>query len=292
MKETMNTLLPSKHSKQHILNALKSISIDNSKVGDLAPYVDQDFERFLITLNLLPEGNIHKVLEIGSNPYFLTILLKWFRPDLSLELVNFFGTSGGRHKQTIELDSQKCKDLKLQSKFEMPFTSVNCETDIFPFADQSFDCVIFCEVLEHFIADPFHALSQIARVLKLGGHILLSTPNVARLENIARMLNGTNIYDPYSGHGPHGRHNREYTRHEVAWLLSHLGFEPVHHFTSDVHPNQATVDIKKLSLIEGREHDLGQYQFHLWKKASNPASKLRPSWLYRSMSETLDTKPL
>jgi SAM-dependent methyltransferase len=288
----MTTLLPGKHTKKQILNALRSISIDHSSKGELAPYVEQDFERFLITLNLLPNENTKQVLEIGSNPYFLTILLKWYRPELHLELLNFFGTGGGKHTQNIELDGQQCSLLGLPSKFSMPFTSVNCEVDIFPFQDSSFDCVIFCEVLEHFIEDPFHALSQIARVLKIGGHILLSTPNVARLENIARILTGVNIYDPYSGHGPHGRHNREYTRHEVAWLLNHLGFEPVQHFTADVHPNQVTVDIKKLALIKGREHDLGQYQFHLWKKVSNSQNELRPSWLYRSMSKPLSLKPL
>jgi SAM-dependent methyltransferase len=288
----MNNSLPGQHSKKQILNALKSISIDNSAVGELAPYVEQDFERFLITLNLVPQKNIKKVLEIGSNPYFLTILLKWYRPELTLELLNFFGAEGGKHVQNIELERQQCSVLELPSKFSMPFTSVNCEVDVFPFPDSTYDCVIFCEVLEHFIEDPFHALSQIARVLKLGGHILLSTPNVARLENVARMLTGVNIYDPYSGHGPHGRHNREYTRHEVAWLLSHLGFEPVEHFTADVHPNQVSVDIDKLTLIKGREHDLGQYQFHLWKKTSSSQEKLRPSWLYRSMNKPLSPKPL
>lgn len=288
----MNNSSPSKHSKKEIFDVLKSISIDESAIGDLAPYVEQDFERFLITLNLLPKEKISKVLEIGSNPYFLTALIKWYRPDINLELINFFGLSGGSHIQTVNFDQRQCNKLQVTSKLTMPYMSVNCEVDILPFKNDSFDCVIFCEVLEHFIVDPFHALIQITRVLRIGGYILLSTPNVARLENIARILNGANIYDPYSGHGPHGRHNREYTRHEVAWLLSSLGYEPVQHFTADVHANKASVDIRELKLIEGRQHDLGQYQFHLWRKVSFPQSKLRPSWLYRSMNEPLSLKSL
>jgi SAM-dependent methyltransferase len=288
----MNNSSPSKHSKKEILDVLKSISIDGSAIGELASYVEQDFERFLITLNLLPKEKIGRVLEIGSNPYFLTILLKWYRPDINLELLNFFGLSGGSHIQNVKLDEKQCNKLQLTSKLSMPYVNVNCEVDVFPFKDESFDCVIFCEVLEHFTEDPFHALLQITRILKTGGYILLSTPNVARLENIARILNGANIYDPYSGHGPHGRHNREYTRHEVAWLLSNLGFKPVQHFTADVHSNKASIDIRELKLIEGRQHDLGQYQFHLWQKFSFPQSKLRPSWLYRSMNEPLSLKSL
>jgi SAM-dependent methyltransferase len=289
----MRNQLPSKkHTRNDILDALKSISIDGSIPGEMAGYIQQDFDRFLITLNLLPKNIGRNILEIGSNPYFLTILLKWFRPELQLELINFFGSSGGHHIQSVQLNTQACEKLNLAPKFDMPFTSVNCETDIFPYANESLDCVIFCEVLEHFISDPCHALMQIARVIKPSGYILLSTPNVARLENIAKMLNGSNVFDSYSGHGPYGRHNREYTRHEVAWLLTNLGFEAIDHFTADVYANQATIDTKKLPLIRGREHDFGQYQFHLWKKVSAPKSKLRPSWLYRSMAEAVDTKPL
>lgn len=44
-----------------------------------------------------------------------------------------------------------------------------------PFADASFDTVVSTEVLEH-LPEPLRALSEMQRVLKPGGHLILSTP--------------------------------------------------------------------------------------------------------------------
>lgn len=148
--------------------------------------------------------------------------------------------------------------------------------------------VIFAEIIEHLLNDPCKVLREINRVLKPNGTLILTTPNVARLENVARLISGTNIYDPYSGYGPYGRHNREYNRHELDQLLKFEGFEPTVCFTADVHVNnaQAFCDVEKLSeLTRFREQDLGQYIFV--KAVSTPTKKptKRPSWLYRSYPE-------
>ena len=119
---------------------------------------------------------------------------------------------------------------------------------MFPFESDSFDVVLFCEVIEHLLMDPVVALREIKRVLRPGGSLVVSTPNVARLENMARLAAGANLYDPYSGYGPYGRHNREYTRHELVKLLEFVGFQPDIHFTADVHPHNtaAYVDVSCL----------------------------------------------
>jgi ubiquinone/menaquinone biosynthesis C-methylase UbiE len=44
------------------------------------------------------------------------------------------------------------------------------------FADESFDTVISCETVEH-VPDPGKAVTELARVLKRGGKLLLTTPN-------------------------------------------------------------------------------------------------------------------
>ncbi len=280
---------PESISRETLLDSLRTISIDGSEPGSLAPYVEQDLDRFLITYNLASIVAT-EVLEIGANPYFLTILLRWFRPDLSMQLINFFGSGEGTFVQHVSLARSPRDDLA--DRFDMSYASADIEARPLPFDNERFDLVLFCEVLEHFIVDPYHALLELHRTLKVGGHLLLTTPNVARLENVARILDGHNIYDPYSGHGPHGRHNREYTRHEVAWMLSTLGFEPVNHFTADVHPRLQTVDVEGLPMPPGRLHDLGQYQFHLWKKTSANVAPQRPAWLYRNWPGSLDPRPL
>lgn len=113
----------------------------------------------------------------------------------------------------------------------MDFANANIESDVLPYGDGTFDVLLFCEVLEHMTMDPLHAMLEIKRVLKPGRKLVLTTPNAARLENAAAFIEGRNIYDPYSGYGPHGRHNREYTRHE----LEHCGFEVEQFFTANVH---------------------------------------------------------
>jgi SAM-dependent methyltransferase len=280
---------PGDLARSKILESLRTVSVGGSPIGELAPYVEQDMDRFLLTFNL-SEVPAVDVLEIGANPYFLTILLRWFRPEWRMELLNFFGTPGGRNAQQVTLAD--VPRAGLPAAFDMEYATADIETEGLPYPDARFDLVYFCEVLEHFIVDPFYALSEITRCLKVGGHLVLTTPNVARLENVARMIAGSNLYDPYSGHGPHGRHNREYTRHEVAWLLQRFGYEAVNHFTADVHPNSATVSMTGLSVPPGREHDLGQYQFHLWRKSDAIVSPLRPAWLYRSRSDELDQTSL
>lgn len=46
-----------------------------------------------------------------------------------------------------------------------------------PFADQSFDTLLCTEVIEH-LPRPWQALDEMARVLKPGGHLILSAPFV------------------------------------------------------------------------------------------------------------------
>ena len=59
----------------------------------------------------------------------------------------------------------------------------------FPYTDDSFDLVLCIEVLEH-VFEPARALLEMGRVLRPGGHILLSVPNVAHISNRIRMLLG------------------------------------------------------------------------------------------------------
>ena len=72
--------------------------------------------------------------------------------------------------------------------------------------------VTWCEVIEHLTGNPVFTLSEIHRVLKPGGAVVISTPNVARIENVIRVCFGNNVYDPYHlGTLLRGsRHSREY----------------------------------------------------------------------------------
>ncbi len=102
----------------------------------------------------------------------------------------------------------------------------------FPYEDEYFSTVLCCELIEHLTADPMHMMAEINRILKPGGHLVLTTPNLGSLRAIAAILEGYHpgffpayIRPPAEGEEPEARHNREYTPREVARLLVDSGFE-------------------------------------------------------------------
>lgn len=191
----------------------------------------------------------------------------------------------GEYTQAVDYLELNSGEKKSES---FKFQHFNIENDQFPYPGGEFDLVIFAEIIEHLLNDPCKVLREIKRILKPNGTLILTTPNVARLENVTRLISGTNLYDPYSGYGPYGRHNREYNRHELDQLLRFEGYEPTVCFTADVHANnaQAFCSVEKIAeLLRFREHDLGQYIFVKATAKPKIQSTQRPSWLYRSYPE-------
>lgn len=72
----------------------------------------------------------------------------------------------------------------------LDYHEVNIERHPLPFDDGSFEVALFCEVIEHLLTDPVAALSELGRVLRPGGLLVVTTPNAARLENVARLVAG------------------------------------------------------------------------------------------------------
>jgi len=160
----------------------------------------------------------------------------------------------------------------------------NVEEERFPFDDGSLDGLLFCEMLQHLLMNPLHTLTETHRVLRPGGCLILTAPNVARLENVMRFLNGANLYDRYSGFGSYGRHNREYMRHELHRLLEFAGFDVEHSMTADAHPS----DAEKWGMYDAgsdlllfRMEDLGHYLYVKARTARPPRTGF-PSCFYGS----------
>jgi 2-polyprenyl-3-methyl-5-hydroxy-6-metoxy-1,4-benzoquinol methylase len=138
----------------------------------------------------------------------------------------------------------------------------------------TFDICLFCEVIEHLVYDPAWALFNLLKRVRLGGHLILTTPNPARLESISRLIlhSGSNA-DPISGYGIHGRHNREYTLAELHDLLGGSGCMVLRSRTIDVTPRDWSRS------AEDRGH--GEYLM-VEVRVDRQATLYRPAWLYRS----------
>lgn len=97
----------------------------------------------------------------------------------------------------------------------------------FPLPDNAYDLVIFTEVLEHLSRDPMHTMSELNRITRPGGWLLLTTPNCISLQSVLKAVRGTHpyVWAPYSSSHDRDRHNREYTPGEVEMVLQASGFE-------------------------------------------------------------------
>jgi SAM-dependent methyltransferase len=191
-------------------------------------YIATHIRRFVETLkrvSALPAPL--RILELGAVPYSMTILLRhYLRAEVTP--LSFYEVEEGRTLHLLESPDGL-------ERYEFPYRPVNVERDVYPLPDASFDVVLCCEILEHLLINPSHMLFESHRVLKPGGHVLISTPNVTRAENVRRLSEGRNISDAYHGNGIYGRHNREFTATEVATLLESCGFTVTRSETIDVY---------------------------------------------------------
>jgi ubiquinone/menaquinone biosynthesis C-methylase UbiE len=92
-----------------------------------------------------------------------------------------------------------------------------------PLPDASFDAVWAGETIEH-VLDTEGWLSEVRRVLRSGGPLVLSTPAHGPLTRLALALSGrafTAHFDPRSDH------LRFYTRRSLVALLEDFGFEGI-----------------------------------------------------------------
>ncbi|MBN2079511.1 MAG: methyltransferase domain-containing protein [Spirochaetes bacterium] len=279
-----------RHRKAEIdslMEYLGSFELANFNADERSNYLNVSLDRFLKTLEVFPEGIGEKsrVLELGANPYFMSLLMRR-RYGCHLDFANFFG------------DRRRAKDVEVLTSeqfgetYRFRFGHFNVERERFPYRDGSFDLVLFCEIIEHLTMDPVHPLVQINRILRDGGHVVITTPNVLRHDNLRKLIMGKNVHDHYSGYGPYGRHNREYTPAELRELVEALGFRVERLYTKVT----GAVNIRGLSIKRFRgliqlltTRNRGSNIFMLARKVAD-ARPVYPGWLFESMHETTGSK--
>ena len=127
-----------------------------------------------------------------------------------------------------------------------------------PHDPESFDVVSFCEVLEHLPPPPFPYLGRVARLLKPGGILLFSVPNMAGIAKRVKFLFGRSPLKlglHHWKHVGHPHHIREYTVREVRFMLDQVGFDIEILRTADhgVHPwRRLTTQLHRITRGWGR----------------------------------------
>lgn len=177
-------------------------------------HLRQNSPRYLKMVEyVLPLKSGRKVLDIGCGYCYQTKLLSLLGCDVSA--VDFYYE---------EIPKIRCR------KSRIPFYELNVEVDDLPFEEKVFDAILLGEVIEHLNYSPLVPLIKMKNLLKPGGRLIVTTPNVLRIINMIKLLAGQNIcsdimrYDRepmwYRNKPFYYRHNRLYTMSELKQLIT------------------------------------------------------------------------
>ncbi len=217
---------------------------------DDASYVETHLTRLVKTLEITPRGcDADAALEMGAYLHVTPALQ--YRLGYGEVRGCYLGPAG-------KVDSRSATSSG-GDRFTCEIDHFDAESDAYPYPDGRFATVLCCELLEHLYDDPMHLMSEVNRVLRPGGHLVLSTPNVCSLRAVsAALLNyHPGLFHHYVKPDADGnrdpRHAREYAPRDVQALFEAAGFEVVRLETAPY--------VKRRSLEhEWVRHLLGRYE--------------------------------
>ena len=199
-------------------------------------YLEMHLARLVHTLEITPRGSPgDSVLEMGAYMQITPAL----KHKLGYGEVRgcYLGEPGKTERHSVTTAEGEV--------FECDVDLFNAETDIYPYADESFAAVLCCELLEHLYDDPMHMMAEINRILRPGGHLVLSTPNICSLRAVGAILLGYHpgLFHQYIRPNEQGerapRHSREYAPRDVQLLFEAAGLEVVNLHTDAYKENGA-----------------------------------------------------
>ncbi len=238
-------------------------------------YVETHITRLTKTLAITPPGDADKrVLEMGSYMQITPAL----KTKLGYGEVRgcYYGPAGEVEHKSVQ-------------SFECDIDLFDAERDRFPYQDEYFDTVLCCELIEHLPSDPMHMMSEINRILKPGGALVITTPNITSKRAISAILQGYHpgffpayIRPSQPGAEVEARHAREYAPREIELLFRDAGFErtllETGEFLDHPHPEHGWVD-HLLDAYELGKNLRGDGIYAVGVK-NGPVRSRYPAWLY------------
>lgn len=248
----------------------------------MAYYLERSAGRFARTLSpalgAAPAGA--RVLELGADPFFFTQLLL----EGGARMVLAGEPRGVWKREPNGTEPVRIRWAQRDERLELH--RFDAERDRWPFADGEFDAIVCMEVLEHLTYSPAHLLHEANRVLRDGGGLVLTTPNALAAPLLARQLRGRSTAEPYSGYGPTGRHNREYTRAELAALLRAANFVAdvqAHNIDGYAPPDRLGRLLRAAAGLPGEHAERRRDHLFALARKAGPPVLAHPRWLYRAI---------
>ncbi len=215
-KVRSESIKPSKIGIDSIENSIAQVLPDiDTLIEWYKFYANEHKERLAFDIDYVREyiSAESVIIEFGAIPPILTIAL----------------TNLGYQVCALDIAPERFSNTILSSGLDI--RKANIETQKLPFESNTFHAALFNEIFEHLRINPIETLGEVIRVLKPGGTLLLSTPNLASLkgyrELIFRNKAPGNVFDEYMKLETLGHmgHVREYTPIEVCTFLEGIGFE-------------------------------------------------------------------
>jgi len=242
-------------------------------------YVDTHLTRLVKTLEITPPGGPEdRILEMGAYLQITPAL----RSKLGYGCVRgcYYGPAG-------KIDRRSAVSTEGET-FDCEIDLFNAERDPFPYPDGYFSTVLCCELIEHLTEDPMHLMSEVNRIVKPGGHLVLTTPNIGSLRGIAAIMEGyhpgifTAYIRPRAAGEVEARHNREYTPKEIERLLANSGFTVTRIETGPFRQTPRPEEGWVLSLLERFDlpKDLRGDDIYVVGRKTGGVRERYPDWLY------------
>lgn len=223
-----------------------------------SPYIRQHAERFAQSISFLKSfGEHRRVLDVAGNVFSKLCLSEFLNPE------------------TIE-ETPKNFDIEIDD-----WSSLGFQTE-------SFDLVVLTEVIEHLSARPAEVIFQANRLLRPGGFLFITTPNIGSSTSIYNLAHG---HSPYHWGGLTGergdRHQREYAISELDYLVAAQGFKTrlitTNVYEATDYKTQANAWLSEnLPLLD--KSKLGDTIFVMAKKVLEPPSAIATEPVYLSKS--------
>lgn len=268
-------------------SVIEQIKVEPEYIASWSPteaskaYLQTHLTRLEKTLAITPPASpADRILEMGS---YLQIT-----PALKEKLG--YGEVRGCYYGSAGSSERRRTTSSTGAEFYCEVDLFDAEKDRFPYEDEHFTTVLCCELLEHLTTDPMRMLAEINRILKPGGHLVITTPNVVSLRALAAILEGFHpgffpayISPPSDGVEPEARHNREYAPREIAVLLHDSGFEvtllETGPFREEPKPEHEWV----IHLLERYKcaQDLRGDGIYAVGRKTGPVRSRYPAWLYQ-----------
>lgn len=173
--------------------------------------------RFESLLAAIPPQAGRRVLEIGVNPGQFTEILA--RAGYTVSGTDLFPEHRAELWQRLGVDVRRW----------------NIDNEPCPYPPESFDVILFSEVIEHLANPPIEALREIGSRLAPGGFLLISTPNQFYLKSRLRTLADLLLCRPFEHDDEFRRwaglqsearyytHSRLFTMAQLRWMLGEAG---------------------------------------------------------------------